>query len=341
MGLLGHLIGLGSSVFDIVSDLLTGINFLSPGMFGTSEVPLDEMENENNKLWGIMTIGIIFLPGIIGGIPRILMDIWEREWSSAFWTLVFSMCFPIEVIVRHLMAVIVSLGMCKKKELDKKDQIGMFTLTAAEASFEAAPQLMLQVFTLLNGYQTLPIQILSIVSSYFMISRSIMLQDNDKRLLIKYNKSLSFFQSMWIQLKFAPLYAPNVMFRNVSFAISMTYLRSYAVIPITILLLELGYISWMRFRKIIMNDKERALMLIFHCMMINLVAFGWSAFEDENDEEEETKDTQRFACRSTYITAHLHCTVIVFIMIMGSVRPDFFIQTMLCTPASECFYTLS
>ena len=334
MGFLGLLLGFGSSLIDMGSDLLTGLQLYNSSIFGMYYGTFDDIEEENNKIWGIMTIFFIFLPGFVVGFPTMVWKIWERKWWDAFAFLVGSIFFPIIIIGFELWTIIMT---CLKKEVSQGYQTWITLFSAAEASLEATPQLMLQIFTLFNGYHSSLIQIFTICSSFYAIARSVILNDIETKLFIKREDSLSYCQSLKEIWKKIPLYFPNIIFRTGSLVITMVYLRYYAIIPILILLFELGWISWIRYRK--WSEMSDALKYAFQLMMYNLGVLCFYVIGQWNLSEEE-EDIKNFTIRSTLVTFFHHITVMVIIMIIGFVQPDFFIPAVVFTPAKGWFYPL-
>ena len=359
-GIAKHTFALGSSSFDMGSDLVNGLSFL--GYFETtnenssasnlsfslenfinktvavSEVPNDNIEDQVHKIWGILSILFMFLPGFVIGFPIVINNICKRDWLKAFGWLVISIFFPVLFIFVQLYAIIMT---CLKKELSQEFQTAITIMTAAEAGLESTGQLMLQLFTIVNSFPSNWTQKVTIASSFFQIGRSVILQDIEMKIWIKEEESLTFVQSLKETLKRIPIYVPTIVFRTGSLVVAMAYLRIYSIIPIFILLLELGWVSWMRFKKL--NDREAAMTYTAQIMINNVGVLNSYAFvqggDDFDDEDEESN--KRFVVQSTLITFIHHTSILVIIMFIGYIQlPDFFISTLIFEPGSEELYLL-
>ena len=171
MALAKHTIALGSSSFDMGSDLVNGLTFLeyfvptneNSSSFNSSfsienninktvvisEVPSEYNEDRVHQIWGILSVLLIFVPGIVYGFPEMISDICKRKWYNAFSVLFFCIFFPVVFIFIQLYAII---KICRKKEVSQVIQTSITSMTAAEAGLESTGQLMLQIFTILNGF---------------------------------------------------------------------------------------------------------------------------------------------------------------------------------------------
>jgi len=117
----------GSSTFDISSDIINSLNFL--GYFNrtkienfpyTLENATDIGYQFNNDLtrnysngqddihiiWGVMSLSLIFVPGILFGICFVIGGLGEREKEFVLLGLSLIFCFPIAIAVAHLAIII-------------------------------------------------------------------------------------------------------------------------------------------------------------------------------------------------------------------------------------------
>ena len=101
--------------------------------------------------------------------------------------------FPVNFIVLQLKAIMMA---CHKQEVDQAEQTRITSMNSAEAALESTGQLLLQLYTLLNGYPSTTIQKMTICTSFFQIARSIILQDIETKILINEEESLSFCKSL-------------------------------------------------------------------------------------------------------------------------------------------------
>ena len=358
MGLAKHTIALGSSSFDMGSDLVNGLSFLgyfkltnenvtaSNSSFSLendinttiaiSEVPSDNIENQVHQIWGILSIILIFPPGFVLYFPEMIGDICDMNWCNAFFMLVFSIFFPVVFISIQLYTIIMT---CLKKEVSQRDQTFITRMTAAEAGLESTGQLMLQIFTILNGFPSNWIQKVTIVSSFLQIGRSVILQDIEVKILIKKEESLTFFQSLKETLKRIPIYVPTIVFRAGSLVVTIAYLRIYSIIPIFILLIELGWVSWKRFEKL--SYRGWAMQYTAQLMISNVGVLNSYAFSQVSTDKEDEESIKRFVVQSTLITFIHHTSILVIMMVIGYTQPpESFITTLIVEPGSEDFYLM-
>ena len=151
-------------------------------------------------VWGTVALIIIFLPGLISAFPKMIVYISEREWFYFFLWLSLGLFFPI----MFLGAQLITLGMILiKLDIEQSQQSGLISMLGMESSIESFFQIVLQVFTILNGYSTTIIQKITVISSFFQISRCSILVDIQKR-TESTQKELSFSQSIIETLKRLP-----------------------------------------------------------------------------------------------------------------------------------------
>ena len=216
LGLIKHTFALGSSSFDMGSDVLNALNMLRSSQisenetlssFGASmdnrkntntymvihEAYIDDIEGHRHQIWGALSISLIFLPGFVFWFPFMVQCIREREWNNIFRIFVAIFFFPVNFIVLQLKAIMMA---CHKQEVGQAEQTRITSMNSAEAALESTGQLLLQLYTLLNGYPSTTIQKITICTSFFQIARSIILQDIETKILINEEESLSFSKSL-------------------------------------------------------------------------------------------------------------------------------------------------
>merc|ERR1712135_37065 len=101
-----------------------------------------------------------------------------RDWRLILLRALFALLFPLVILGFHIYAI---LQICRKKEVNDKTKLWLVTFVGAEASFECFPQILLQLFTILNGYTTNPLQMLTIVASFVALAMSAISQDIDMK----------------------------------------------------------------------------------------------------------------------------------------------------------------
>lgn len=122
-------------------------------------------------------------------------------------------------------------------------------------------------------------------------------------------RSFSFFQSLKETLKRLPIYVPTIIFRTGSLVIAMAYLRIYSIIPMFLLMIELGWISWIRFKKF--NRRELAMQYTAQIMISNVSVLNSYAFGMDIDDHEDAYTVTNFIVQSSVITFVHHSIVLV------------------------------
>ena len=194
-GFAKHTLTLGTSTFDIGSDIINGLTFLgyynpSPSNetstvsnvstpFGNQSFMANTFDTHSNvttnkytvhEIWGILSLLIVILPGIVVGFPFLLasVPIAHKNFNNILITisvsvLVLPLCFlfPITLLAIQLGAII---QICRKAEIDQVFQMFIIGHIGVESSVESSCQLLLQIFTILYGYESTPIQKITILS---------------------------------------------------------------------------------------------------------------------------------------------------------------------------------
>ena len=360
-GLFKHLFAFGSSAVDVGSDVANGLNFL--GVFNdnemnrnitsvsltnladpitnTSEVPMSAdnetincaaIRQRKDLIWGILSLGIVFLPGFIAGIMLILdkMGKEKQGWIwFLFWILLLtpisSVAFPFAFLFLHLSAVI---KICQNKEVNQKDQLQITQYTGHEAAIESIPQLLLQLFTIFNGYPSTSLQWVTITASFFQLARCSIINDIETRIVIMGGKELTFKESLAETMYRSPLYLSTIIFRVGSLSITMSYLRYYSIIPIAVLYVLQAMVAWTRFKTL--NDRDFATRMTNRLVIGNIGVFNAFTFNTQSTVGatgtdiplEDEQDVVDFIKNSTLAGFIHHSAVLIIIMIVGSFFPS-------------------
>ena len=139
-------------------------------------------------------------------------------------------------------------------------------ITAAsglEASLEALLQLVLQLHTILNCYDTTWIQLLSIGSSFTTLAISSMTSDIEFGKSGKNKDDLTLMEEERMFLERMPCYLSTIIFRSLSLTLTISFLREYSSIPIMVLFLELVVVATIRIIKS-SADREDKSYEIYH-----------------------------------------------------------------------------
>ena len=104
------------ATLDLVTDTINGLDLL-----GLIYIPLlcNNVKHDVQKIWGSISLFIIFVPGILMAIPKILESMYKKEFLEAilsfFLMLVFPLIFPIFQLLKIMQIVPIALNNSWKK----------------------------------------------------------------------------------------------------------------------------------------------------------------------------------------------------------------------------------
>ena len=368
-----------TSLFDVVSDLINSLNFL--GFYDSSMdekliakkeylyscnlshtinisnscnvtvITSYEETEEIHQTWGIISIFLMFLPGIIGGsliMAWTCINFTKQRDCSTFGSfslaILLSSMFPVMFLLGQLWQLFPSCFKRKSDEMESKFIEFMVTGVAyLESSVESVGQLCLQLYTILYGYQSNWIQEIAILASFVQIARCAILNDMDTRLFLDDTK-LSFKETAWEMIKRLPTYTSTIIFRISSLVLTMAYLRSFSIIPMILLICELIGVTWVRLKnnkQLSFTDINNGLYLVFSNIGV-VNTYTIFQIDRKFGEKENDTDIKNFVRKSSIITFSHHLTVLVFILIIGGNYPGAFehwsSRKFWLTPGTERFY---
>ena len=359
IGLAKNTFTFSSSLFDVVSDIINSLTFMgyynpstnnatSPSYNNTSvstnqsswmnsseinstmttvEYPIAKDGYRVDEIWGMVGFVIVMLPGIVGGFPWVICRLYKREFFRAFGVLIVSLTFPIQFLVLQLVAII---KICCKSNLSQGHQLIITLLTAIESQVESCCQLLLQLFTIINGYDTNTIQIVTIIASFFQMAKVSISLDMENKLFDE-KTNLGFKKNLVEVMKRLPCYATTITFRVMSLFLTMAFLRYFSIIPLTLLAIEISALAWMRCKKIEGSrefwedlDKEQQgqsnIMDTFGLVVSNFGVMTASVVTGEN---EDVKEIEKFVRCSSILTFIHHSVILTLIMILGWYDPNY------------------
>ena len=192
-------------------------------------------EIEVHIVWAILGISIMFIPGILSifmflgyGGSRGLIKNWLIVVSMAF--------FPLTVVLFQFCGVLTCQGEIFRGYM----VIGV----ALEAFVESFLQMILQVYTIMYGYESTDTQKATIAASFIILSKASIDLDTEM-----YEHDIGAFAKVLHYLKLIPGYTSTIAFRVLAFAITLAFLRFWAILPMALLLIKLIVISCISFRK--------------------------------------------------------------------------------------------
>ena len=368
-GLGNQIFSFCASAFDVGSDIANAMNFLEYSRNQTysniSSLPQTNLthpikthstmawnptnetmncatvDQRDDFIWGYLSLAIVFLPGIVNStVMRLLSLINGRKWCSMAFCIIF--VIPLIGAISPVLFLMVQLGSilytCKFKEPHQVMENAIATLVGFEAVAEATPQLILQLFTIFNGYPSGLLQKVTIMISFFTIARVSILGEIANRIRIEAStketdgklNGLSFVESLMETIYRLPLYVSTIMFRVGSLCLILSYLRYYSLIPLAFLLAVQAMITWTRCKKIEkyqegttgLHDEslenvrlaQTALLMFKNVAVVN--AYG--GFDLEEDE----KDLMLFIKNSAIATFTHHWTLLITIMVVSHFSPN-------------------
>jgi len=353
-GLAKHTVTLCTSSFDVGSDITNALMFM--GYFNTSNNHVTPNESNSSfhfnneslwekttddepnvtavrdrvhQIWGTIGLVLVFVPGLITILPSSIGAIYEKKWFDGCKFLIRSLVFPFTFIVFQLVAVIMT---CFKAKVSEYHQMKITRYTGIEASVESCGQLLLQIFSILYGYETTTIQKITIMTSFIQLTKCSIMMDVETNLLgsakkhtltqmfvasvHETRKELTFKQLLSESVKRLPCYLSSIIFRVMSLALTMAFLRIWSILPIGLLVTEISIIGWMSHKKMI--NRMRAFMHTINLTLGNCgVMMAYPFFLDSEEREEiREKDVQNFVCCSSIATFLHHTATLSIIMVL-------------------------
>ena len=329
------------SGFDTGSDLINSLDFL--GYNASKEVGeagcavlnqsfriqwgCDAMDNASSKehtLWGIVGISLMVLPGIIGVQIKIWPYISEGKYRKALLLSLVALAYPVILILMAFASIFIG-GI---RVFGGNDELMKWTirLVAAEAFFESFPQMILQGYTILYGYEVTTVQIFSICASFGLLAKTCI--EIDLFMLDTENPMMNDpFKSMIHTIKSLPTHGVTIIFRVLSFSLTIAFLRVWSVIPIAVLYFGLVIITYKRYRHV--DDKWNFLAAMWCVPLSNLSALNVYNIADQRIFIADRPSRDRifsFIRASSIWSFVLHAIVLIFIMVLANFSPEYLNQ---------------
>ena len=243
------LLALGFSIFDVVSDVLNGLNYFKPRNVtklapNTSDEIPDNCEpvtnssemicQETDAIWGFLTLSCIQLPGIVICIfllpthnsdKHYLMNIsWDNRmaesrspWIRLLQVTLLLVPYPLIAWVQLIRSIFIN------KPLNEHFSA---LLMFGEGALESAPQLILQIYIIITDKTrtTDPVQIVAICTSFVCIAKTAMEMYATRSGNYSYNnpttekkdsmlEDRSMLQKIWILIKISPAFLTSLLFK--------------------------------------------------------------------------------------------------------------------------------
>ena len=309
------------ATIDLVTDCINGLELLG---YINSDFIRNNEEKSVEKIWGSLSLFIVFLPGTLIAIPQVLESLLGKQYQDAifafFLMLIFPLLFPAFQVIK-IMQILISSDRLNKT-MEKIDPY-LVSWVGAEAYYESFPQLVLQLYILLNGYNVTKIQIGSILFSVVTITNTSMRTDIEMRCHIK-NMPRTCTENIKERITNLPCYLSTIAFRAVSFALTIAYLREVSIGTNLFLLMILAIISFKRVN-CRSNGEDKFSDAANYCFtnfgVMSVHGLGLDTEENENgkrrqDEEDPTAITKFIRYSNLFSFIH-HIAVLAIIMLLG------------------------
>ena len=309
------------ATIDLVTDCINGLEllgYINPDFLSNHE------EKSVQKIWGSLSLFIIFLPGILIAIPQVLESLFRKQCldaiSTFFLMLIFPLLFPAFEVMKIMQILISSDHL---DEMMKKIDPYLLSWVGAEAYYESFPQLVLQLYILLNGYNVTKIQIGSIFFSVVTITNTSISTDIEMRCHIK-KMPRTCAEKIKERITNLPCYLSTIAFRAVSFALTIAYLREVSIGTNLFLLMMLAVISFKRvscrpFGEDKFSDAATYCFTNFGVMSVHGLGLDTEENKDgkRRQDEEDPSAITKFIRYSNLFSFIYHIAVLAMIMLLG------------------------
>ena len=334
------------STFDVISDFLLSLDFigfrLKPKLMKEA-FNITTSASEIQPTWGYITMSIIFLPGLLLFPIIIYISIVDKNKKYIIIGLSLIPLYPFAMIVFQISQIFSFL----KHRVQYKEVASLaMILTGTEAFWESVTQMVFQGYTILNGLYS-DIQIITVTASFLCLSNTSILFD-----VAMTTKDLTTSETLIHILSTIPCYLSTIVFRVMSLSLTIAFLRSYSIIPISILLIELSILSYNRYKNLPLLVKGGRFIPIYLSTLNNMGVLNsinmneyFNANEDGKMTPECIEACKKFIKRSSILTLVHHSVVLLVIMSISEKRPNFFkhgeqYRLLELEPASMEFYSI-
>ena len=180
----------------------------------------------------------------------------------------------------------------------------MVVMVAFEAYFEAFPQLLLQTYTIINGYPVTKIQLLAMSASFILLAKISIQFD-----MMEYKKG--FIQDLCYILKVIPLYCTSIIYRCMSLALILSYFKYWAAIPVVLYVCKMIILA-----KNIVDSKFKT-MFGLSLPNMGIINGGTAVFGDVDRDQ-----LKRFLLISTITTFFYYAIWLSIIIVLVRINPN-------------------
>ena len=243
------------SLLDLCTDILNGLSMIGL-VFNWCDGEDDMLEwfsdicdkgNEEVKAFnafprqicGAISLSMIFWPGVVMATQNVALHVKTKDYNKIPYALIY-IPFPGYIIYVEAKAFFHPNTRSYRQNLVK-------TLSM-EAFYESFPQLVLQTVTIIYGYPTNLIQVLSILFSFLVLTKTMLMIDNQDEVTSEIqSKSVSENHAVLGSLKSAikynfwlfPLYISSVIYKVAVFSLTFAFFRIWSLLTMGLLVLQM------------------------------------------------------------------------------------------------------
>lgn len=240
------------------------------------------------KICGAISLSMIFWPGVVMAIQNIALHIKTKEYNKIPYSLIY-LFFPAYIIYVEAKAFFHPNTRSYRQNLVK-------TLSM-EAFYESFPQLVLQTITIIYGYPTNPIQVLSISFSFLVLTKTMLMIDNQDEVTSEMqSKSMPENRAVLGSLKSAikynfwlfPLYISSVIYKVGVFSLTVAFFRIWSLLTMSLLIIQMIVLA----KVVGFKDAHAWVYPVFNNFF--LINIGGTNIPDTIKEEESVADVRPF-----------------------------------------------
>ena len=262
-GVFFNAIGCILYIFDVVTDTLTGLFYISGKnmdsyMFGNRNITnytnpvCEEFDDYSHPVWGSLVLGLIWAPALSSLPSLLVMFARAKEQKSRveeqgkvgnmrefpdrktlLLVLIMILFWPVSGLImilrqfatiNNFLEYILPDGfLVQTYRFLRPSKIKLL-----EACLEAPFQLILQMYVVVAGKTPSALIILSMMASMMSIASNLMIGNG-------FGNELNTYKMIVLRIKIAPMILATILFRCLSVVIFTTYLRLYSIIPILLM----------------------------------------------------------------------------------------------------------
>ena len=240
------------------------------------------------KICGAISLSMIFWPGAVMALQTVALHIKTKEYNKIPHALVY-LPFPAYIIYVEAKAFFHPNTRSYRQNLVR-------TLSM-EAFYESFPQLVLQTITIIYGYPTNMIQILSISFSFLVLTKTMLMIDNQDEVTTEMQStSVSETHEVLGSLKSTikynfwlfPLYISSVIYKVAVFSLTVAFFRLWSLLTMSLLVLQMIVLA----KVVGFKDAHQWVYPVFNNLF--LINIGGANIPNDTKEEDSAAEVRPF-----------------------------------------------